>query len=246
MFKKILLILSALILIGYLVFTITYLNPKVGNDLICKKVDVEVVDSLNRSYLTTQEVMDILIQNELNPIDKKMSYIKTDDIKNLLEKNRLIKKTECFKTIDGSIRIKIYQRIPILRLFSSETSYYVDSEGEKFPIPRNFSAYVPVASGSFNNEKFDHEKLYEFALFLAENKFWNSQIEQIHIAPNLDVELIPRVGNHHIVLGDINNYKENLEKLKLFYDKGLNKIGWNRYSIINLKYKNQVVCTKVR
>jgi cell division protein FtsQ len=52
------------------------------------------------------------------------------------------------------------------------------------------------------------------------------------------------VGNHRILLGQIEYYRENLEKLKLFYEKGLNQMGWNQYSIINLKYKNQVVCTK--
>jgi hypothetical protein len=31
----------------------------------------------------------------------------------------------------------------------------------------------------------------------------------------------------------------------MFYTEGLNKTdGWNKYSIINIKYKNQVVCTK--
>jgi cell division protein FtsQ len=58
------------------------------------------------------------------------------------------------------------------------------------------------------------------------------------------VELTPTVGSQQIILGKIENYKENLEKLRLFYEKGLSKVGWNNYSVINLKYKNQVVCTK--
>ena len=40
-------------------------------------------------------------------------------------------------------------------------------------------------------------------------------------------------------------YEEKFEKLKMFYTEGLNKTdGWNKYSTINIKYKNQVVCTK--
>ena len=31
----------------------------------------------------------------------------------------------------------------------------------------------------------------------------------------------------------------------IFYQNGLNKVGWNIYSTINLEYKNQVVCTKI-
>ena len=39
--------------------------------------------------------------------------------------------------------------------------------------------------------------------------------------------------------------KAGIKKLKTFYTEGLNKTdGWNKYSTINIKYKNQVVCTK--
>ncbi|MDR3267157.1 MAG: hypothetical protein LBT24_06285, partial [Tannerella sp.] len=68
------------------------------------------------------------------------------------------------------------------------------------------------------------------------------QIAQIYVAQNQDIELSPTVGNHQIILGKISDYRENLDKLQLFYEKGLNKVGWNKYSVINLKYKNQVVC----
>jgi hypothetical protein len=243
MLKKIFLILLGVILAGYLFFALFYLNPKVGNDLVCQKVEVYIVDSLENRYLSEKDILQALKQNNLNPVDKKISQIKTDDIKKHLEGNRLIKKVDCYKTIDGAIMIKVYQRIPILRVFSSVKSFYIDNEGEIIPALGNISAYVPVASGNID-EEFAKKKLYEFASFLEEDKFWNSQIEQIYIAPNQDVELIPRVGNHQIILGNIDDYKENLDKLKLFYEKGLNKIGWNRYSVINVKYKNQVVCTK--
>jgi len=35
-----------------------------------------------------------------------------------------------------------------------------------------------------------------------------------------------------------------LSKFARFVDEGLNVVGWNRYSEINLKYENQVVCTR--
>jgi len=109
------------------------------------------------------------------------------------------------------------------------------------PVPRNFAAYVPVANGNISDE-YAKNQLYDFAKFLQGDKFWNSQIEQIFVEPNLDVEIIPSVGDHRIIIGKIENYPENLKKLQLFYDKGLKETGWTRYSVINLKFKNQVVC----
>lgn len=243
MFKKILFILIASLLFAYLLFALFYLNPGANETSVCKELRIAIADTLDRHYLTDVEISNSLKNAGLFPVGKELKTINTTAIENKLEENRLIKQAECYKTINGTVRIKIYQRIPILRIFSTNGSYYIDSEGEKMPVPRNFAAYIPVASG-FIEDEYAKKQLYEFAQFLQHDRFWNSQIKQIYKAPNGDLELTPAVGNHQIILGKMEDYKENLEKLRLFYEKGLNKIGWDRYSIINLKFKNQVVCTK--
>ncbi len=85
---------------------------------------------------------------------------------------------------------------------------------------------------------------FEVAKFITTDKFWSAQISQVYMNEEQDLELIPRVGNHKIILGSFENIEQKFEKLLLFYKKGLNNTGWNNYSVINLKYKNQVVCTK--
>ena len=62
--------------------------------------------------------------------------------------------------------------------------------------------------------------------------------------PDQEVELVPRVGNHRIMLGTLEGFEEKLAHLKLFYEQAIPKMGWEKYSMINLKYKNQIVCTK--
>jgi len=59
-----------------------------------------------------------------------------------------------------------------------------------------------------------------------------------------EFELIPRVGAHLILFGSIDNYERKFRNLKIFYEQGLNNIGWNKYEKINLKFDNQIVCTK--
>lgn len=88
------------------------------------------------------------------------------------------------------------------------------------------------------------QSLFELATYLQKNAFWNKQITQIHINRQEEIELIPAVGNHQILFGNIENINQKFNKLMTFYEKGLNKTGWNEYSEINLKYNKQVVCTK--
>ena len=86
--------------------------------------------------------------------------------------------------------------------------------------------------------------LYKFGVFLHNNKFWDAQIEQIHVLPDQNIELVPRVGDHLVYLGKLENFEDKLARLKEFYKKGLNRVGWNKYSRINLEFSNQIICTK--
>ena len=243
MIKKIALITLALMLLGYIFFAIFVLNPNTGNG-VCNNLEVVVKDSLDRHFINAKDVAVMLRNANLTPIGKNLAEINTEAIEDKLEENKLVKKAECYKTPDGNIKIEISQKIPILRVFSTDGSFYIDSEGGVMPLPSTvFSAYVPVATGYITKE-FATTQLYDFVKFMHNNKFWDTQIEQIYVASNQEVELTPRVGNHQIILGKLENYAENLEKLRIFYNKGLNEVGWNRYSVINLKFKDQVVCTK--
>ena len=87
--------------------------------------------------------------------------------------------------------------------------------------------------------------MFDFVTFLEDNTFWNAQIEQIFIRDDLKIELVPRVGEAIILLGTLDNYQSKLEKLRKLYVNGFNVVGWNKYKLIDLQYKDQVVCSKV-
>jgi len=242
MLKKIVAISFALFLLGYIIVVILVLGPK-KNENFCSAVDIVVVDTLDRHFIDSKDILLSLNKTDLFPVGKKMNDINTATIDKKLAENPLIKRIECYKAINNRIKIKIYQKIPLIRVMSDADDFYVDTEGKIMPAVFGLVVYLPVVTGKVNKE-FAQSKLYDFALFLKDNKFWNAQIEQIHVLPNNEIELITRVGEHRILLGKLDDYPEKLDNLKLFYEKGLNQVGWNQFSIINLKYKNQVICTK--
>jgi len=243
MIKKIAFILFAAVLAAYILFSVFFAGKKT-DDSICNKIEVVVIDTLKSHFIGKKEIENILKNSNIKIVGQKKSEINTAQIEQKLKENKLVKKAECYKTIGGSLKIEIYQKMPIIRVMGYFGNYYVDNEGGIMPVSDKFVAHLPIATG-YVDEKFATTKLYNFALFLQHNKYWNAEIEQINVLQNKDIELTPRVGNFQILLGALDDdYADRLDKLKLFYDKGLNKVGWNRYSVINLKYKNQVVCTK--
>jgi cell division protein FtsQ len=243
MAKRIIHSFFAALLLIYMAFSVAFINPKADSDKLCQEIKINVVENAGNSYLSPSQIEASLEKAGIKFTGKRISEINTGFIEKTLKENKLIKNAEVYKTIDGKLKIRVYQRTPVLRIISEQRNYYVDDEGQIMPVPANYAAHMPLATGHISDE-YAQKSLYGFAEFLRTNKFWNEQISQIHVLPNLDIELIPRKGNHIIVLGKIENYRENLDKLALFYHKGLNKVGWNKYSRINLKYKNQVVCTK--
>ena len=112
------------------------------------------------------------------------------------------------------------------------------------PVSTNYAAYVPVVSGRVTISMASG-KLFDFVGFVADDPFWNAQIEQINVRDDLKIELVPRVGDAIIMLGTLDNYASKLEKLKKLYARGFNVIGWNRYRMIDLQYKDQIVCDKM-
>lgn len=242
--KKVLVIIGLCLLVGYLVFAAFYFQerPKEG---VCSRFDLEVKNIQNGDqFVETDDILKYLKEKDLDPTGKQLKDINTNIIEEAILSNQLVKKADVFVTNSGTIRVVIEERKPILRVISDNgDNYYIDDEGNKMPLSKRFTAYLPVATGHIK-EDFAKTDLHKFALFLHEDKFWNAQVEQIVVLPNNDIKLIPRVGEHHIILGSLHGYKERLDKLMAFYENGLNEIGWNKYSVINLKFDKQVVCTK--
>lgn len=235
-------IFIAILLIGYVAFAITLLSGK-GSNRTCSGIEIIISDSLKQHFISKKEVLRYLNSHQISPIDKPMAAINTEEIEKTLMGNELIANVEVFKTPSGIIKFVIEQKIPILRIISNNGNYYIDNSGRYMPYTPNYAVDVPLATGSIEKE-FAMTNLYDFTLFLRNNKFWDNQIEQIYVHPNGDVELIPRVGNHRIILGALDDYEEKLKNLMLFYEQVIPKTGWEKYKIINLKYKNQLVCIK--
>jgi cell division protein FtsQ len=207
---------------------------------------------------------DILFQvlNKTDSGSLMLNKFSVTELEDKLSNNHSIKEAQVYKTIDGELVINVKQRRPIVRIFSKNESYYIDEKGALMPLSNKYTARLLVVNGALNEpfaqrylfnysnlndsltDKTLLDDIYRIADYIDKSEFWKAQIEQIHVDKVSGFRLIPKVGNHKIVFGGIDNLDGKFEKLMIFYKKGLSKTGWNEYSEINLKYKNQVVCTK--
>lgn len=243
MIKRMLLLLLLLGVIAYLVLAITWFS-RPAQGLECRNLVLVVKDTARASFVSKEELKALLTQKDLYPVGRPLKQVQTALIEEELRKHPMADKVECYVSSGGDVCIAVTQRNPILRVFTaSGDTYYVDEKGGIMPATGKNSVYVPVATGMIE-KGFAEKELYRFALFLQENPFWNAQIEQIYVRPGQNIELVPRVGNHLIYMGKLQQVEQKLERLKKFYQKGLNQVGWDKYSYINVEFGNQIICTK--
>lgn len=225
--------------------------------ITCKQLMV-TIDYNDADPLISAEELDVIVYEAFDSVvGKKLTDIHSEEIENFVNEIDFVESAEVYSTINGTMRIKVDQRNPILRVInSSNENYYIDRKGYVLPTRTGRSTRVLIASGSISDKYSDtiqaslpdqsqclHE-LYILSNYIGQDPFLNAQIEQIYVTSDREYELIPKVGRHLIVFGDINDMEEKFDKLKVFYDQGMKKSGWRKYKKINLKYKDQVICEK--
>jgi cell division protein FtsQ len=115
------------------------------------------------------------------------------------------------------------------------------------PLLQKLSVHVPVVTGFPSAKKLNGrdslllDEVKKLALFVISDSFWNAQVGQIDIVGNKNFEIIPTVGNHLIQLGTTENLEQKFNKLFVFYKQVLRNTGFDKYSVINVQYDQQVI-----
>lgn len=229
----------------------------------CKGLRIKVADNTGNFFIEPQDIIDVLNTKGGKIKGSPMQDINIALLEKIVYTNPFVSQAEVYSTIDGYVNIDVWQRNPIIRIINADNEhFYIDDKGEFMPVTDKFTSQVVIASGNIFDDYAERnlnysvpftgdstakpvlQQLNEIALFLKGNPFWDAQVEQVYVNEKSEIELIPRIGNQKIIIGNTDDLEVKMEKLFIFYSQGIPKSGWDKYSVINLKFKDQVVCTK--
>ncbi|MCU0433904.1 MAG: hypothetical protein MUC87_10660 [Bacteroidia bacterium] len=264
-------ILSIILWAGLAVaaIAVTGFAVKRHNARTCSKVNITInrqPRAADQLFITNDDVQRLLRENGDVPVGKPVSEISIPALEKWLNSLPAVQSAEAFMGVDCEVNIVIQQRRPIARVITkAHESYYIDDQGTVMPWMAEYTAAVTPVTGNITET---YGRLFERNLkaisadsalrspILADD-IWHlcrvidndtllrSQIAQIYIREDRNFELVPRVGSHRIVLGNIARLDEKFAKLRVFYTEGLRHTGaWDKYSVIDLQYEHQIVCTK--
>ncbi len=247
-----------------LIVTLGFVNAE-QKSVPCKGIDIVIDHSTENMFIDETDIKTILLDKGDVLVGHPLSTLNITQMEKVIRNNPFVENAEVYETIDGEIKIEVKQRTPLLRIFNLQgQSFYLDENGTFMPTSEKYTSNVMAANGYItepfsirtlkfpkaeeaidtNYKKTIIDDLFQMARFIKYNELLTSLIVQVYVNDVGEIEITPRVGNHQVLFGDISDMKEKFEKLVVLYQKGLSKTGWDNYLTIDLRYKNQVVCTK--
>jgi cell division protein FtsQ len=249
MFKKFLHIILWGAAIVLIVFSLGF-SARKYRQTRCVGLVVDVSDSAQYRFIDNEDVEKWIEKKYNGVFGKRLDSINTRTIEEGLEKLQAIGRAQVYTTLasstgdkGGSLVVRIEQRRPIFRVFTSGLDYYMDNEGNVMNWTPKYTARVILVGGSVTR-KFARETLVPLVSYIDSDDFLKAQIDQIYVDDDSDLTMIPRIGDQRIEFGKADDYRIKFRNLKALYTEGFRHGGWSKYKSINLKYRNQIVCTK--
>ncbi len=192
-------------------------------------------------FVSHEAVSKLLIVNQGNIADKPKEIIDLNGLESALNSSPMIKEAQVYISVDGQLNAEIRQRKPIARV-STNASYYVDSDGAYMPLSTNYTARVPLVTGYV--EKNDLHNIAVVASKVREDDFLSKNVVGIHQNEDGSLDFKMRNEDFVVQLGTIKKLDKKINNLKAFYQKAIKDSMLKKYSVVNLRFDKQVICTK--
>lgn len=210
---------------------------------VCTDVKVEVVNVDSTSFVTPEGVLSDLKGQGITLVGKRMGDIDASDIEEALKLSPYLENADIVKGQDGQLLIRVYQLVPVFRVFDGNESYYVNRAGKHMAVTSYYHSDVPVVQGHFTR-KYPATRLLPLIDFVESDSLLRSLVTMYCMRDTNNVLIIPAFSGHVVNIGQADDFENKFEKLKLFYSKVLPKKGWQTYDTISVKWDHQIVATR--
>ena len=232
-------IIKLILLLMIVVLLFAFSSSK-NTGRIVESVNIEFVDN-KYPFLTEENVSKLLIQKNGTVSGVPKEILDLNELEIALNENPIIKNAEVYMSVNGELTARIEQKNPIARV-NTNASFYIDDRGSYMPLSSNYSARVPLVTGRIEKNKLDN--VFKVARKVYDDQILSKYVTEIHQNDNKTIFLKLRQNSFKVYLGEVDRLDKKFSNLKAFYQKALKDKTLNTYSIVNLQFDNQVVCTK--
>ncbi len=206
-----------------------------------RKIDFNSINYLdsNFKFISEESVNKLLKQSDSISLKLIKRDLNLKNLERIVNENAFIDSAEVSLRLDGQIGVEIIEKEPVFRVLNG--NYYVDLNGNKMPLSKNYSQRVPLIMSKVDSAEL--EDLGLLGTYFKKDNFLNDHIIGLEIIKD---EYIFHINNfsYLIKMKDLNRYKNRFNNYKIFYKAVLNDSILGKISSINLNFKNQVIVQK--
>jgi len=248
--KSLLLIFLSLFAIIVVVFAVVKMQHRK-----CEKIEIVIRSEVKELTVTREEVLSILKKNKIKIVGEELKDIDQKAIFEKLKAHPYIKQINPIRFSGQKLIIDIELRKLLLHVYPMVgQQYFVDHDGFLLPYNHNVQERLLIANGYLDasyragaqvrNTDSMLVALYDIAKTIDTSNFYRAQYKQLYVNQEDDIELVPAVGSQIILLGKGNNAAEKLFQLTEAYRQGLVYMNPDKYTLLDLRYKNRIIAKK--
>jgi len=207
----------------------------------CKAMEFIIEDRAERLYVTENELATLLRAEDLYPVGRKINRISLHRIEQAVLHHPMVRTAECYITPLHVVKVRLTQRVPVLRVQTPIDTYLIDSDRKVMQTRDRVQDPVLLAKGTIGVQIASNQ-LADFALWLAEDEYWADKIEYIYVrSPQMVYAYLREPNQPRIVMGPIRGYERKLAKLRVFMQNAAPQIKQKNYTELDLRFQGQVV-----
>jgi len=213
-------------------------------------INVQIVNGNRYHFLNNEDVKNMLIDDrhiDINHVP--VGKLDIHAMENIIAANPWVGEAQVYVDNNRLMHVSVTQRVPVARIFENDgNSYYIDTTLSALPLSDKYVYYTTVVTNvpEMKNDSLSKSlkaQVLKLVRFVEADTFWNAQVSQIIMDSDYSFEIVPVLGNQKILLGDTARLAEKFDNLFLFYRNILNRVGWDKYETLDLRFKDQVVAS---
>lgn len=213
-------------------------------DTVCTVLRYDITDADERLYLSEGELNILLKAQDAYPIGKPLSQVSLQRIEDIVRNHPMVRTAQCYTDPRGEIYVRLTQREPLLKVITTDDSYIVDTDRRRMPIRESIQDTMLIVSGRVGQQMATGQ-IADFAEWWQDNAYWQARIKYMDVRTPHYVRLLPANPEAEIVvLGELDNYRDKLRKLHVFYENGGKELAQGKYKELDLRFDGQVVGRK--